>query len=298
MKTLFFHIKQALAEFKKRPGSNLFTIGTVALALVLAGSVFLISRVLSYASTTWGSGAMVAVYLAPQIPTHKVRTIEKRISELPGVQSIQVISPQKARKRLVTSLRRDAGLIKNVGAGFFPRSLEVVIRGDSATVLKTRKSIGKLNGIVTGITDVRGVHTWNRKIGYIIDIMLVLGIILLAIVVFACGYVIMSTVRLSIESKVDELRVIKFLGASPGFIQTPLLLTGMLQGFLGAAVAFGLLYGLAHFTFPLITALVGNALVGTDTLVFFTPVQLATGAGIAVLTGLVAGKLAISTIKV
>ena len=298
MKNFFYHIKQALSEFRVRPGSHIFTVGTLSLALVLAGSVFLISKVLNYASHTWGSGAQVAVYLEKEISPEKIASVKRRIAELPGVHSITVISPARARKRLVTNLKKDAPLIAGVEAGFFPTSLEVIIRGDTARVEKTQKSLAKLNGIVAGITDVRGVHTWNKKIGYIIEIMLLLGVILLAIVIFASGYVIMSGARLSMEAKIEELKVIKFLGASPSFIQTPLLVSGMLQGLLGAVVAFGLLYGLAHFTFPLITALVGSALVGTDTLVFFTPIQLLSGLGIAAFTGLIASKLALSTIKV
>ncbi len=298
MRTLFYHVKRALGEFRLKPGSHLFAVGTVALAFVLAGSVFLVSRVLRYASDTWGSGAMVALYLEQGTTPDRVETIKSRIMELEGVHSIKVITPDIARKRLVSNLQRDAGLVSGVEPTFFPHSLEVVIRGDRETVERTRRTLGKLNGIVSGVTDIRGVHTWNRKIGYIIDIMLLIGMILLAIVLFASGYVIMSTTRLSIESRMEELRVIKFLGASPSFIQTPLLLTGMFQGLLGALFALGALYGLAHFTFPLITALVGNALVGTDTLVFFTPTQLATGLTIATVTGLISGKLAIATIKV
>ncbi|MBU1239889.1 permease-like cell division protein FtsX [Myxococcota bacterium] len=298
MRNLFYHCKKALVEFKNKPGSHFFAVGTVALALVLAGSVFLVSQVLRYASDTWGNGAMVAIYLDQGTTPDRVDAIKSRISELEGIYAIKTITPDVARKRLVANLQRDASLISNVEPTFFPHSLEVVIRGDRNTVERTRRTLGKLKGIVAGISDIRGVHTWNRKIGYIIDIMLLIGLILLTLVLFASGYVIMSTTRLSIESRLDELKVIKFLGASPAFIQTPLLLTGMLQGLLGALVAFGVLFGLAHFTFPLITALVGNALVGTNTLVFFTPVQLLSGLGIATATGLIAGKLALSTIRV
>ncbi len=298
MKNALFYLRQALSSFTTRPGTYLLTVGTVSLALILAGTLFLVSEVLKYASETWGNGAQVAVYLEQGVSTERVQEIRARIATLPGVHSISTISSAKARKRLLTSLKRDAHLVQEVEAAFFPLSLEVVIRGESATVLKTRKTIAKLNGIVKGINDVRSVHTWNRKIGYIIDVMVLIAFVILTLVLFASGYVIMSTMRLLVESRLEEMRVVKFLGASPAFLHAPLLLNGALLGVISAVVAFGALYGLAHFTFPFITAVVGSTLPGTDTLVFFTPQQLAMGVGIALLTGLFGGKLALSTLKV
>jgi cell division transport system permease protein len=298
MKSLFLHFKQALVEFKKKPVSHFFTIGTVALALLLAGTVFLFSRVLQYTSNSWGSGAMVAVYLEKGASLEKINSIKKRISTMEGVKSVNHVSPKISKKRLLSSLKKDAVLIKDVEPGFFPNSLEVVVRGSTSVVEQTQEKLKKLNGIVSGITDIKGVHTWNKKIGYIIDILMLLGVVMLSMVVFASGYVIMSTIRLSIETKIEELKIVKFLGASPSFIQTPILLEGLLHGLFGAIIAFGMLYALAHFTFPFLGAIVGNTLPATDSLVFFTPYQLLMGLAIASFTGLIAGKLALSTVEV
>ena len=49
--------------------------------------------------------------------------------------------------------------------------------------------------------------------------------------------IIANTIKLAIYSRKDEIDLMSFLGATNRFIRAPLLLEGMLQGFLGALLA-------------------------------------------------------------
>jgi cell division transport system permease protein len=298
MKGIFYHTFQALKEFKKRPFSHLLAVGSVAIALVLAGVFFLASIMLKYSSEKWGSGAMVAIYIKDGTTPEKITLLKKKISKLSGVEVVKVVSKSKARSRLIQSLGKDSKFIKNVESDYFPLSMEVAIRGNPQLVQRTQNKIIALNGVIKGISDVKSVRTWNRKIGHILDIILLLGFLISGIVLFSSGYVIMSTARISIECKIEELKLIKLLGATPSFLRAPVLIEGFIQGVLGCLIAAVILLGLSHLSFPLINNLLGETLPNVTTPPFFSVKEISIGVAIAGVTGLFAGRLALSTIKV
>jgi cell division transport system permease protein len=84
------------------------------------------------------------------------------------------------------------------------------------------------------------------------------------IVLVAAVFVISNTVRLTMDAQSRVIEIQKLVGASNGFIRTPLLAGGVIQGVLGGALAMGGLAA-AHAVFA-------PRLVG---LIFFSPAQIA-----------------------
>jgi cell division transport system permease protein len=298
MKSIIYQFNHALQELKKRPIANLVAVGTVSLALLLAGLIFLASQVVGYIENNWGNGALVAVYLENNLSQTKIDQIKNRLNKMEGISSIEYISPAQARKKLIKGLQKDASVIRKIENNFYPQSLEIVIKGEKSLVSTPQEKIKKRDGLVTGITDIRDVQKWNRKVGNIIHILTFIGIIVMSIVLFASGYVIMSTIRLNIENKKEEMQIIKLMGASPGFIKGPILIHGIIQGLLGAVIAFFLLWGFSIFIFPFLSILVGFSLPASGIPFFFSYNQVIIGLGLDGLTGFIAGQAALSTVKI
>ena len=68
--------------------------------------------------------------------------------------------------------------------------------------------------------------------------------IFLALLFAASLFLIVNTIRLATFARRREIEVMKLVGASNWFVRVPFMLEGMVQGVIGAALAFGAVYGL------------------------------------------------------
>jgi len=279
-------VKRALAGVTGRPFAQALTLGSVALAFVLLGSVFLIAQNLNRLTNDWGSGATVAVDLVAQVPPADAARIKQALKETPGVKRVTWVSPKQAKKRLMRSLGPDAKVVADVEESFLPASYEVTLGGDRATVLAAQQRMTRMAGVVPGIESVRTVETWFHRLGRLVAGIRIAGVALGLLVLLACAYIIMATIRLRFVDRREEQRVMRLMGATERFIRTPFLMEGVLQGLAGAAVAIGMLYGLFVLMSSRVESIFGSS-VSASKLGFLPANQLGYGLAIGALCGLV-----------
>jgi len=94
---------------------------------------------------------------------------------------------------------------------------------------------------------VRNVTFAKEQIKSLLDFTRVLqaGLIIMALVLMvSAALLILNTIRIAIFARRREVAVMKLVGATNWFIRLPFMLEGLLQGLIGAGVAFGAVIGL------------------------------------------------------
>jgi len=294
MFTFGYHVKRALSGVRGRPLSQALTLGSVALAFVLLGSVFLIAQNLNRLTNHWGSGATVAVDLVERVAPADAARIKQALKETPGVKRVAWVSPGQAKKRLMRSLGPDAKVVAGVEESFLPASFEVTLGGDRTTVLKAQQRMTRMAGVVPGIESVRTVETWFHRLGRLVAGIRMAGVALGLLVLLACAYIIMATIRLRFVDRRDEQRVMRLMGATERFIRTPFLLEGAGQGLVGAAMAISMLYGLFLLVGSRAESIFGSS-VTASRLGFLPASHLGYGLAIGAFCGLVGAFIATRT---
>src|SRR5690606_2555706 len=69
------------------------------------------------------------------------------------------------------------------------------------------------------------------------------GLGLMVLMVGACSLIIGNFMGMRHQSRTQEINVVRLLGAHRGFVLTPFLWEGLIEGLLGAALSLVLLYG-------------------------------------------------------
>jgi cell division transport system permease protein len=291
MFTFGYHVKRALSGVRGRPFAQVLTLGSVALALLLLGSVFLIAQNLNRLTNDWGSGATVAVDLVERVPPADAARIKQALKETPGVKRVTWISPNQAKQRLMQSLGLDAQVVADVEESFLPASYEVTLGGDRRTVLEAQQRMTRMAGVVPGVESVRTVEAWFHKLGRLVAGIRIAGAALGFLVLLVSAYIIMATIRLRFVDRLEELRVMRLMGATERFIRTPFLLEGAGQGLAGAAIAIGMLYGLFLLVGGRVESIFGTS-VSVSKLGFLPAAQLGYGLAIGAFCGLVGALIA------
>lgn len=150
--------------------------------------------------------------------------------------------------------------------------------------------IDQISGM-PGVEEVTDQRELLQPVFDVINAISVSAVGVAAVMLIAAVLLIATTIRLSAFSRRREISIMRLVGASNRFIQTPFILEGVLAGLIGALLASGAVIALVQFFVRGYLAsgdLAGYGYIGLEDAFLVAPMLLAAGALLAALSASVA----------
>lgn len=224
------------------------SIFSLAVAFVCLASALLVVTNLEAVRARWSRVGRSTVYLRDGADPQVIGDLRDALQKTPGVRSARLVTPEEARRELVTE-SGDASLA-SLPAGAFSASLEVdfqpdVSDGEVTAVAQKLKTMPAVDGVET-------YARWSERLAHLLRGGVIASLILALVVFGAVVSVVASTMRMALERRKVEVEVLKLVGATDTYVRAPFLVEGAAQGALGAAFALvllGVLYGIVRSRF-------------------------------------------------
>jgi cell division transport system permease protein len=233
--------RDSLNRLMATPYATAMTWFVIGIALALPVGLSLILSNAESASDGWDSGAQVSVFLHKRIQEQDGRGLATRLAQRADVVSTRYISAEQALEEF-QQLSGFGNVLRNLDSNPLP-ALIIVIPASSVGMVATEALVADLQAI-TEVQNVVLDLAWVQRLYSLMEIsrrvVLALGLMLALGVLLVIG----NTIRLAIESRRDEVVIIKLVGGSDAFVRRPFLYTGFWYGAGGALIAW-LLIGLA-----------------------------------------------------
>lgn len=242
----------SLRHVSRRLGSTLLAWLLVGIALALPAALYLVQSGLADLTGRWDHRPGLSVYFEPGTEPDSLAALMRRQA---GVQRVEVTTQDEA----LVAFRAHAGLgdaLETLEVNPLPASLRIVPVAAAGPA-----DLERLAGLVHEHADAVEVVVEKTWLERVTDASLVawrLGAILG--VLFGVGAVLVTatSVRLAIEGRLEELKVMKLVGASNGQVRRPFLYLGMLYGLGGGMVAAMLLSSAIATLEPPLESLLGS----------------------------------------
>jgi cell division transport system permease protein len=224
---------------------HLLSIFSLAVAFVCLASALLVVSNLDRVRQRWSRVGRTTVYLREGADAAQVQQLRDAINRTSGVRTVRYVSPDDARRELVSE--SSDGALAALPAQAFSASLEVDFRDDLPDA-----EVGAIAGKLKGIPVVDGVETyarWSERLGRLLDGGMAASLLLSLVVSGAVVSVVASTMRMALERRRVEVEVLRLVGATNHYVRAPFLVEGAAQGGLGATAAVALLavlYGIVR----------------------------------------------------
>jgi cell division transport system permease protein len=228
----------SIGRLARAPFATALTVLVIGLALALPLALGVL--VANAMSATGGfTGAVdISVYFKPAVALARVQELARGARARAGVASVEVISADAALKEFQQYSGFGAAL-QSLGGNPLPNVLHV----HPAPGASTPADLDGLRHYLSGWPEVDLVQLdaqWVLRFNAILELLRrVLGIAALFLGVGVLA-LIGNTIRLEIQGRRPEIEVVRLVGGSTGFIRRPFLYTGMLYGFGGAVLAWGM----------------------------------------------------------
>jgi cell division transport system permease protein len=228
----------SLGRLARSPLSTLLTLLVIALALALPTALRLVVSNAQLATGNFANAIDMSVYLKTDVPLAKAQQLAQVARQRPEVAAVTVIAADQG----LEDFRAYSGFgdaLKALKENPLPHVLHVRPRADASSAA----ALEALHHYFSAWPEVDLVQVdsqWVRRFNAILDVLrrvLVIGAALLGLGVLA---VIGNTIRLEIQGRRAEIEVTKLVGGSNAYVRRPFLYTGVLYGFGGALLAWGI----------------------------------------------------------
>ncbi len=271
--------RDVVNDLFRHRGQHFLAVLTLASGLLLAGGGLLVVQGLDRWVSRMEGLARITVF------ANEGGGLDQAESQLrldPRFASVRRISSQETTRRFLETTR-DAGLmLKSLGEPI-PETLELSLRQDllaARRAIEVGESLRALPGVGDVVVDQERLEGLQKTARLVRSALSSFGVLLLVAAGFATGNVI----RMCVMTREEEITIMRLVGATEGFIRTPLLVEGGVLGLLASMVAvlglLGLWWPVAHGVGRLSPLLVELARLG-----FFSPGNVALMGLIGTATG-------------
>lgn len=214
---------ETLNDIKRTGIVNVVIVTTMAAILTIFGALFRTSLSISSFAHELGNVLEISVYLKPSA---NPKAVSKRIKKIDHVQKVRII-PKEASW---SDLKREIDIpdIENP----LPDTLHVKV--DKPENINFVFAQIKPLSVVA---DMSYAQELAKKIQFLNNVVNTTTVLVVFIVAILTITIINNTIQLVIQSRKEEIEIMRLMGVSNWYIKIPLIMQGALYGFLGSVVA-------------------------------------------------------------
>ena len=205
---------------------------TVTLSMFILG-VFLCAVLnINHMATYLENQVEMTVYLKDGLNTEQVMAVGKKLKALPDLKEIKFTNKDQAMAEFKQRLGDQQGVLDAINGNPLPSSY--------STSFATPASLKNAVSIVTQYPEVDSVQYGQDIIEQLYKVAQVIRIGGIILIVFLAGaelFIISNTIRLTVFARRREIQIMKYVGATNGFIRWPFIFEGMIIGFIGSGLS-------------------------------------------------------------
>lgn len=217
----------------KDPLASLMTVTVIAVALLLPACLALVNANLQTVVAEFRSSARITLYLNAQTTPEQALEVSANLLSRPDIQASSFVSRNDALRDFSAA----TGLGEVLAAlpeNPLPAAIVITPASDSPDAIAALAAeLGQLPEVESAQLD----EVWIRRIDALAGAVGLLARSLGLLIAIAVCFIVGNTIRSTVESRRDEIRVIKLVGGSDSYIARPLLYAGFLQGAGGGGLA-------------------------------------------------------------
>ena len=242
MRALDYAFRQGWKSLWRARTSTLFAVVAIALALIVLGTLLLVTWNVQRALAHVTAAAEFSVFLEDDTTSEQRGAIEAAVDESGVAAGREYISKADARTRFRSQSTELATLVDGLESNPFPASLEVRVRPEAEADGRASALVQRI-ATLPGVDDVRYDREFLAALGAGVTTINAVGLALVTVMALAAAVTVAAVVRLGLQARHDEIAIMELVGAPLTFIRGPFIAEGLLQGGMGAVLALLALIG-------------------------------------------------------
>lgn len=226
-------IKQGFKGVWRNKGMGLASITSITAVLLILGIVLiLILSLNNIVMDTREKFDEVQIFLEDEITRTQLQEIEKKAKETDKILYVIFKSKDEALEEMKEGLGEEGYLLDGLEENPLPHTLILKLK-DIEYAEDVVKSIENLDGI----EEVQYNYDIIEKLVVFTNYIRTGGLIIVLILILVSIFIISNTIKLTVTARKREINIMKYVGATNGYIRGPFVIEGVVFGLIGAIIS-------------------------------------------------------------
>lgn len=236
-------LQYAVRSLWSTPLTTFLAVFTSAVSMcLLAGALLVFASVHRYLKTVETELSM-ELFLRPEITIEQIQPVVERIRSIPQVASVSSRSNTEALEDFRRMLGAHAAVLEGLGEDNpLPASVVVTFKSDTVDT-KIFEQIAERLGRIPQVELVQYREGFLAQFAAFLQLVRQGGLIAVVLLISVTGFIVLSTVRLTLFAREEELKIMRLVGATSSQIRYPCLFEGGLLGLFGGIIGLIVLLG-------------------------------------------------------
>ena len=226
-------IGEGFRNFFKNKKSTAASLIIMCATMFIFGIFFLIGENVNYIIEQVQSDQAMQIFINPDATDEQERELEAKIREIQYVNTVDYVSQEQALNDMKSWLGDDSSLLDPYSGEENPFKASYVI-----TLTDLTKS-DEVEEQISSFENVASITVGNDTINKLVDIAngirTATGVILVLLILISI-FIIANTIKLTVHARRKEISIMKYVGATNGFIRWPFMVEGILIGIIAALI--------------------------------------------------------------
>ncbi|MCR4436377.1 MAG: permease-like cell division protein FtsX [Clostridiales bacterium] len=233
VRTVRYIIKEGLKNAYRNKLMSFASIAIVTASLIMFGAFYLFTVIVNYNTQAFKDKLEMEVFLKPELDDAQVDRIEESIKANGKIGEYKKVTKEEAYEKAKQLLGDDGKVLEGIDASFLPVSFKIKLKDpqDSKEVVEQFKN---MSGVENVAYSQKTVELFS-KVSYWVR---VISTVLISVLLIVSMFIISNTIKLTVFARRKEIGIMKYIGATDGFIRWPFVVEGVIIGIIGAVLAF------------------------------------------------------------
>ena len=239
---LGYFIGEGFANVFKNKKSTGASLMIMCATMIIFGVFLILGENINHFVSEVEQAQGIQVFATEEATGEQVTELGEKIKAINGVNKIEYVSKEDALNQMKEKFADNQDLLEGYeGENNIFTASYVVTLTDLNLSTQVQDEISKLD-YVKKITS--SDETVSTLISLANGIKIVTGVILVLLIVISI-FIIANTIKLTVHARRKEISIMKYVGATNGFIRWPFIVEGMIIGIISSLISI-ILVGLAY----------------------------------------------------
>ena len=236
---LTYLIGEGFANVFKNKKQAFTSIGMMCVTMLIFGIFFVLGENLNHfvEEIEQEQGLQVFMTTDPDPTDEEIEKLKQELLAMNGVNTVEFVSKSDAYETLKNSMGEER--LEGFEEDLLPVSYIVTLTDLSLS--------SQIQEQISALDNVDSIESSNETMNVLVKIARGIRIgtyvILVCLIIFAV-FIITNTIKLTVHARRREISIMKYVGATNGFIRWPFAVEGIIIGIISGAISIGILSGI------------------------------------------------------
>ena len=216
---------------KKSTGASLMIM---CATMIIFGVFLILSENINHFVQEVESAQGIQVFATDEATDEQIQQLGEQIKQINGVNTVEYKSKEAALDQMKEKFEENQDLL----AGY--EGENNIFTASYVVTLTDLNLSGQVQDEISKLENVKKITSSDETVSTLIDlangIKIVTGVILI-LLIFISIFIIANTIKLTVHARRREISIMKYVGATNGFIRWPFIVEGMIIGIIASAIS-------------------------------------------------------------